>query len=433
MGISGILLLFLLLFLKVPIPLAMIGVGYLGFGAGTSFTAANRVAAGDIYTTFTAYSLSVIPMFVLMGFLGYHSGMGGRLYAFAYKVVGSLPGGLAMASQVACAIFGAICGSSTATTATIASIAIPEMRRYGYSDGLSTACIAAGGALGIMIPPSVVLVLYGVATGQSIAMLFLAGIIPGLLLTMLYMTAIFIITRRDPSLGPPAPGSRFNLKILMGSQAGELWGIIFVFSLSLGGLFAGWFTPTEAGGVGVAGIMLVIMLQKQLTGDLLNKALADTTRTSAMIFLLIAGATTFGRFMTFTRLPLDLAHWTGGLPYPPFVVLLIILLIFLVLGTFIDSLPLMLLSVPIFFPVVVNSLGYDPIWFGVIMVLVVTMGCITPPVGINVFVVKGIAADVPLFVIFRGIWPFLIAVFLCCIILIIFPQLATFLPRTLAN
>lgn len=334
-----------------------------------------------------------------------------------------------MASQVACAIFGAICGSSTATTATIGSIAIPEMRRYGYSTSLATASIAAGGALGIMIPPSVVLVLYGVATEQSIAMLFLAGIIPGLLLTLLYMAVIFIVTLRDPSLGPPAPSSRFDLKKLIGSLGGELWGIIFVFTLSFGGLFAGWFTPTEAGGVGVAGIIFVIWAQKQLTREVLNKALADATRTSAMIFLLIAGATTFGRFITLTRLPLDLAHWTGALPYPPFVVLLIILSIFLALGTFIDSLPLMLLSVPIFFPVVVNTLGYDPIWFGVMMVLVVTMGCITPPVGINVFVVKGIAADVPLFVIFRGIWPFLIAVFICCIILIVFPQLATFLPR----
>jgi tripartite ATP-independent transporter DctM subunit len=433
MGISGILLLFLLFFLKVPIPLAMISVGYLGYGAITSFTAANRIAAGDIFTTFTAYSLSVIPMFVLMGFLGYHSGMGTRLYSFAYKAVGSLPGGLAMASQVACAIFGAICGSSTATTATIGSIAIPEMRRYGYSTSLATASIAAGGALGIMIPPSVILVLYGVATEQSIAMLFLAGIIPGLLLTLLYMSAIFMITLRNPSLGPPAPHSRFNLKILAGSLGGELGGIIFVFTLSLGGLLAGWFTPTEAGGVGVAGIMLVIRAQKQLTMEVLNNALADATRTSAMIFLLIAGAIIFGRFMTLTRLPLDLASWAGALPFPSFVVLLIILLIFLVLGTFIDSLPLMLLTVPIFFPVVVNSLGYDPIWFGVIMVLVVTMGCITPPVGINVFVVKGIAADVPLFVIFRGIWPFLIAVFLCCLILIVFPQLATFLPQMLRN
>ncbi len=431
-GISGVLLLLLLFFIKIPISIAMILVGYLGYGFITSFSAANRIVAGEIYTTFTSYSLSVIPMFVLMGFLGYHAGIGTRLFAFTYKAVGFLPGGLAMASQMACAVFGAICGSSTATTATIGSIAIPEMQRYGYSDKLSTASIAAGGALGIMIPPSVILVLYGVATEQSISKLFLAGIIPGVLLTMLYMAAICLITLRDPSLGPPAPGNRFNLKELFMSLGGGLAGIIAVFTLSLGGLFAGWFTPTEAGGVGVAGILLVIWFQRQLTRDVLNNALADATRTSAMILFLVAGATIFGRFMTITRLPFEMAHWASILPFPSFVVLLIILLVFFFLGTFIDSLPLMLLTVPIFFPVVVNSLGYDPIWFGVVMVLVVTMGCITPPVGINVYVIQGVARDVPLQVIFRGTWPFLIAVFICSILLILFPQLATFLPQILS-
>ncbi len=428
-GIAVILLLLLLFFLKVPISVAMILVGYLGYGASTSFTAANRVVAGEIYTTFTSYSLSVIPMFVLMGFLGYRAGIGARLYSFAYKAVGFLPGGLAMASQVACAVFGAICGSSTATTATIGSIAIPEMKRYGYSEKLATASIAAGGALGIMIPPSVILVLYGVATEQSIASLFLAGIIPGLLLALMYMLAILVITLREPSLGPPASRDYLSLNELSRSLGGGLGEIMAVFLLSLGGLFAGWFTPTEAGGVGVAGILLVILVQKQLTLDVLSNALSDATKPSAMILFLVAGATIFGRFITVTRLPFDLAHWAGALPLPSFAVLLVILCIFLVLGTFIDSMPLMLLTVPIFFPVVVNTLGFDPIWFGVIMVLVVTMGCITPPVGINVYVIKGVAEDVPLHVIFQGVWPFLVAVFLCCVLLIIFPQLALFLPQ----
>lgn len=430
-GILGMLLLFLLFFLNIPISVAMILVGYLGYGFITSFSAANRIVAGEIYTTFTSYSLSVIPMFVLMGFLGYHAGLGTRLYAFTYRVVGFLPGGLAMASQVACAVFGAICGSSTATTATIGAIAIPEMQRYGYSDKLSTASIAAGGALGILIPPSVILVLYGVATEQSISKLFLAGILPGVLLTLLYMAAIYYLTWRDPSLGPPAPGRPLKGKDLLSGLGGGLGGIFAVFCLSLGGLFAGWFTPTEAGGVGVAGMLLVTGLQGQLTGRVLNHALADATRSSVMILFLVAGATVFGRFVTITRFPFALAHWAEALPFPPFVVLLIILLIFFLLGTFIDSLPLMLLTVPIFFPVVVHSLGYDPIWFGVIMVLVVTMGCITPPVGINVYVIKGVASEVPLQVIFGGIWPFLLAVFLCCLLLLVFPQLATFLPQVI--
>jgi len=430
-GILGMLLLFLLFFLNIPISVAMILVGYLGYGFITSFSAANRIVAGEIYTTFTSYSLSVIPMFVLMGFLGYHAGLGTRLYAFTYRVVGFLPGGLAMASQVACAVFGAICGSSTATTATIGSIAIPEMQRYGYSDKLSTASIAAGGALGILIPPSVILVLYGVATEQSISKLFLAGILPGVLLTLLYMGAIYYLTWRDPSLGPPAPGRPLKGKDLLSGLGGGLGGIFAVFCLSLGGLFAGWFTPTEAGGVGVAGMLLVTGLQGQLTGRVLNRALADATRSSVMILFLVAGATIFGRFVTITRFPFALAHWAEALAFPPFVVLLIILLIFFLLGTFIDSLPLMLLTVPIFFPVVVHSLGYDPIWFGVIMVLVVTMGCITPPVGINVYVIKGVATEVPLQVIFGGVWPFLLAVFLCCLLLLVFPQLATFLPQVI--
>lgn len=427
-GIMGIVAFFILLVFKVPIAIAMIMVGFFGYSYIVSFVAAYRVVAADIYTTFSSYSLSVIPMFVLMGFLGYHSGIGTKLYSFAYKALGHRPGGLAMASQVACAIFGAICGSSTATTATIGSIAIPEMKKYNYSASLSTASVAAGGALGIMIPPSVILVLYGIATEQSIARLFLAGILPGILLTLLYISAIMIVTFRNPSLAPPAQGPRPSIKEVLISLRGGLLEVAIVFSISLGGLFAGWFTPSEAGGVGAAGILLVTLVQRSLKWEGLKKSLSDATRTSAMILFLVTGATIFGRFMAITRIPFELASWTGDLPLPSFVVLAIILFIYLILGTFIDSLPLMLLTVPIFYPVVVQTLGYDPIWFGVIMVLVVTMGCITPPVGINVYVVKGVAKDIPLEVIFQGIWPFLIAILVCYALLTIFPQIATFIP-----
>lgn len=432
-GASGIVILFICFLIKIPISIAMIIVGYFGYAHITTLVAANRIVAMDIFTTFTSYSLSVIPMFVLMGFLAYYVGIGSKLYSFAYKVVGRFPGGLAMATQIACAVFGAICGSSTATTATMSSIAIPEMKRYHYSDKLSSSCVAAGGALGIMIPPSVILVLYGIATEQSIGKLFLAGILPGILLTFLYIISIYIITLTNPRLAPAASEKPPTLKeITMFLPRSGLLEVAIIFIISLGGLFAGLFTPTEAGGVGSAGVLLVSFMQKSINWGKLSNALADATRTSAMILFLVAGATIFGRFMAITGIPFALANWTKGLLLPPFAVVAIILLIYLVLGTFIDSLPLMLLTVPIFYPVTVQTLGYDPIWFGVMMVLAVTMGCITPPVGINVYVVKSVAKDIPLVVIFQGIWPFLIALLVCCAILILFPQIALFLPEMLS-
>jgi len=402
-----------------------------GYSSVTSFTAGYRIVSADIYATFSSYSLAVIPMFVWMGFLSYYAGIGTKVYSFAYKIVGHLPGGLAMASQIACAIFGAICGSSTATTATIGLIAYPEMKKYNYNDILASSCIAAGGTLGILIPPSVILVLYGIATGQSIGSLFLAGILPGILLTVLFIITIWVITLRNPSWGPPSPEGKSSLKeIYTNLYTSGLLEVFVVFAITFGGFFAGWFTPTEAGAVGVGGVLLVTLIRKSLTWEVINKSLADTTVTSAMIFLLVAGATIFGRFMAIARIPYELAAWAGALPFEPFIVVAVILFILLILGTFIDSLPLMLLTIPIFYPVVVQNLGYDPIWFGIIMVLVVSMGCITPPVGINVYVIKGVT-NVPLNDIFKGIWGFLIAILVCCALLIVFPQIATFLPSRL--
>lgn len=427
-GILGIISFFILIALRTPIALAMIIVGFLGYSSVTSFTAGYRIVSADIFATFSSYTLAVIPMFVWMGFLGYYTGIGTKLYSFGYKLVGHLPGGLAMASQIACAIFGAICGSSTATTATIGLIAYPEMKKYNYSDILSTSCIAAGGTLGIMIPPSVILVLYGIASGQSIGSLFLAGILPGILLTFLFIITIWVVTLRNPSWGPPSPEGKTSLKEIFAILTSSgLLEVFIVFTITFGGFFAGWFTPTEAGAVGAGGVLVVALLRKILTWEGIKKSLADTTATSAMILLLVAGATIFGRFMAITRIPFELANWAGALPFEPYIVVAIILFILLILGTFIDSLPLMLLTVPIFYPVVVQKLGYDPIWFGIIMVLVVSMGCITPPVGINVYVIRGVT-NVPLNDIFRGTWAFLIAITICCALLIVFPQIATFLP-----
>jgi tripartite ATP-independent transporter DctM subunit len=432
-GIYGVVAFLIMLMVKVPIAIAMAIVGIAGFSFIVTPQAALRVMSADIYSTFASYSLSVIPMFVLMGFLAYHSGIGAKLYEFAYRLIGRMSGGLAMSSQVACAIFGAVCGSSTATAATIGSIAIPEMRKYNYADSLSSASVAAGGALGILIPPSTIFVIYGIATEQSISRLFLAGFIPGILLTLLYILTIWLITLRHPEMGRPSSEPGPTVGEILGMLRGGLLQVIIVFSFSVGGLFGGWFTPTEAGAVGVAGILLVTVISGQMNWEKLNNALAETTRTSAMILFLVAGAVIFTRFMAVSRLPFELSNWVSNLPLPPYLVLIIILLIYFVLGTFIEMIPLILLTIPMFYPVVVGVLGYDPIWFGVIIVMVVAIGVITPPVGINVYVVKGVSKDIPLEVIFRGVWPFIFAAFVGCLLLIAFPQIATFLPDLIMN
>ncbi len=428
-GIAGILAFVALMVLRVPIAVAMAVVGFFGFSYIVSVDAALRVVAKDFFSIFSSYSLSVIPMFVWMGFLAFYAGIGSNLFSFTYKILGRLPGGLAMATQAACAVFGAVCGSSTATAATIGAISLPEMKKYKYDPGLATASVASGGAIGIMIPPSVIFVIYGIATEQSIGRLFMAGFVPGIMLTLAYMAAILAVTVRNPGLGPPAP--RESLKEIQVSFVGGVLDVLIVFVISLGGLFAGLFTPTEAGAVGAACVLLIALARRRLTWETFIRSLADTTRTTAMIMFLIAGATIFGRFIAVSRIPFELANWAGGLPLPPFVVIALILIIYLFLGCFIDAMALILLTVPIFYPVVVVTLDYDPIWFGVMIVMVVAMGVITPPVGMNVYVIKGVAKDVPLEVIFRGIWPFLIAAIICSAIMIAFPQIATFLPDRL--
>jgi tripartite ATP-independent transporter DctM subunit len=295
---------------------------------------------------------------------------------------------------------------------------------------MATASVAAGGVLGVLIPPSVIFIVYGMATEQSVGKLFMAGILPGILLMFLYMAAIYILTLRNPSLGPAGPKSSWGERLE--SLKGGLGEVLFVFAVSIGGLFAGWFTPTEAGAVGSAGVLAVALVERRLSWEGFKKSLYDTTRTSAMIMFMVAGAVMFGRFMAVSRVPFELANWAGALPLPPFAIMAIILFIYLVLGCFIDALALVLLTIPIFYPVAVITLGYDPIWFGVIIVMVVAMGVITPPVGMNVYIIKGVVPDIPLEVIFKGIWPFLIAILVCLAILMIFPQITTYLPSMIS-
>jgi len=430
-GAIGILLFFILIALRMPIAYAMALVGFIGFGYITSASSALTMVAREIFSTFSSYSLSVIAMFCWMGFLAYYSGIGTRLYVFAYKLIGHWSGGLAIATQFACAVFGAICGSNTATAATMGAIALPEMKKYKYDISLATASVAAGGVLGVLIPPSVIFIVYGMATEQSIGKLFIAGILPGILLMVLYQLTISVLTKYKPNIAPPGPKTGWKERAK--SLSGGLGEVLAVFLISMGGLFAGWFTATEAGAVGAAGVMIVALLRKTISWDGFKKSLLDTTRTTAMIMLLIAGSVIFGRFMAISRIPFILATWTVSLDLPSYVVMAIILLIYLILGCFIDALAMILLTIPIFYPIAVDTLGYDPIWFGVVIVLVVAMGVITPPVGMNVYILKGVVPDVPLETIFKGIWPFLAAVIVCLAIIMVFPEIVTFLPNLISG
>jgi len=431
-GIVGIIAFFILLIFRMPVSYAMVIVGFAGFAHLTSPLKAFNVVARDFYSIFSSYSLTVAPMFILMGFIAYYSGIGMGLFNLVNKFVGHLRGGLALSVQAACALFGAVCGSLPATVATMGSIALPEMKKYKYADSLSTASVAAGASLGSLIPPSVLFIIYGIATEQSIGRLFIAGIIPGLLHMSIYMITILLLTTYKPSLAPITP--KASWKERSGAiHDGGLIEVAMVFLLSLGGLFMGWFTPTEAGAVGAFSIFVITFVEKKMDWPKLKLALADTTKLTAMIFLLVAGATVFGRFFAITRIPFELSSWVAGLNMPPFLVMGVVILIYFILGTVIDALALILLTIPIFYPLVVTTLGYDPIWFGVIILLITSMGVMTPPVGLNVYIVKSVSKDVPLETIFKGIWPFVLADVVTITILIAFPVIATILPDLLFN
>lgn len=429
-GLIGMLVMVVLFMLRMPIGLSMFLVGFGGIVYLLSFTAAYSVIAKDVYSTFASYDLTVIPLFMWMGYIAFRSGISGRLFNAAYKLIGHIRGGVAMAVEIASAAFGAICGSTAATCATMGAVALPELKKYNYSPSLATASVAAGGILGIMIPPSTVFMVYGIMTEQSISKLFIAGILPGILLMLLYMGAIAWVTWRDPDAGPAGPKSTLVEKLT--AMLGGVGETLIIFLLVIGGMFAGWFTPTEGAGVGAFGILMVSLIRRQLKWKGFVDSLTDSTMTSAMVFLIIAGAIVFGRFMALSQIPDWLIATINSLQVSRVVVFAIVLLIYLVLGAFIDSLAMMVITLPIFYPLVVTSLGFDSMWFAVQMVLICGMGLLTPPVGMNVYVVSGIAKDVPLTTIFSGIWPFLGAVIICEIILIAFPEIATWLPSLIS-
>jgi C4-dicarboxylate transporter DctM subunit len=423
-GIIGIIALFLFIFSRMPVGFVMAIIGFIGFGTLVSFDASMNLIAKDVYSVFGSYNLTVIPLFVLMGQLAYHSGISKRLFDAAYKFIGHWPGGLAIATIGACAGFAAICGSTNATAATMAAVTLPEMKRYNYKPELATGVVAAGGSLGILIPPSIIFIVYGILTEQSVGKLFVAGVLPGILLTALFVVTILIWTSLRPELGPRGPKATFREK--MESLSGLVETLI-LFIIIMGGLFVGFFTPTEAGAVGAFGTLIVALARRNLSWKGFITSLFETTRLSCMILVIVAGATIFGHFLAVSRIPFDIANWISTFDLPDFVIMLFIIFIYLIGGCFIDSLALIMLTVPIFYPVI-TSLGYDPIWFGVVIVLITKIGVITPTMGINVYVVSGVARDVPLETIFKGVLPLLLALVIGTLLLIPFPQIALYLP-----
>jgi len=423
-GIIGIIALFLFIFSRMPVGFVMAIIGFIGFGYLVSFNASLNLIAKDVFSVFSSYNLTVIPLFVLMGQLAYHAGISARLFDAAYKFMGHLPGGLAIATIGACAAFSAICGSTNATAATMAAATLPEMKRYDYKPGIATGVVAAGGSLGILIPPSIIFIVYGILTEQSIGKLFIAGVLPGLLMTGLFVLTIVIWTTIDPSQAPRGPKASFSDRIHSLSGLVET---LILFLLVMGGLFVGFFTPTEAGAIGASGTLVVAIVRRNLTWKGFVLSLFETTRMSCMILVIVAGATIFGHFLAVSTIPFEIATWITGFDLPPAAIISMIILLFFIGGCVIDALALIMLTVPIFFPVVIH-LGYDPLWFGVVIVLITQIGVITPPVGINVYIVSGVARDVPLEVIFRGVTPLLIALIIGIFLLIPFPQIALFLP-----
>jgi tripartite ATP-independent transporter DctM subunit len=420
----GIVVFIVLLALGMQIGIALTLVGFVGYIVCRNFDAAIGILKTQPYSTAASFSLSVIPLFVLMGQLAYYSGISGELYDACYKWLGRFRGGLGVSTLVACAFFSAICGSATATTATMGTVCLPEMSKYNYKKTLSTGLISAGGTMGILIPPSVGFIIYGTISGESIGAMFAAGVLPGIMLTVLFIGAVALITARDPKAGPA--GEHFNLKERIVALKGII-AFLILFILVLGGIFGGFITPSEGGAIGAFGSLVFLIIRRKANFRNIVLALSDSIKTTAMIFTIMIGAYIFGVFLTVSRMPTRLAGWAVEMNVPPFAVLLMLLLIFIVLGCFIDALPLTIILVPIFLPLI-REMGLNGIWFGVLMVFCMQIGLVTPPVGMCCYVMAGVAKDVPLQAIFKGALPFLLTLVVGMVLVMIFPGLATFLP-----
>jgi tripartite ATP-independent transporter DctM subunit len=423
-GILGLLFFFLLLTVEMPIAMAMLITGFGGIALLNGPSAALSTLSGEAFEIATYLELSVIPLFVFMGNLAGLSGMSRDLYKAAHAWTGHRRGGLAATTIIGCAGFAALSGSSFASAVTMGRVALPEMKRYRYADSLATGCVAAGGTLGFLIPPSSGFVIYAILTEQSIGKLFVAGILPGLLLTALFLLAIAIMTRLWPQIAPAAAPMDWAARWRHTRRAGSFATIV---ALTIGGIYAGIITPVEAAGVGAFLTLVVALARGTLTRQAFAEVILHTLRTTALTFMILMGAHVFIPFMALSQIPDTLARALTTLPLGSTGILVVILAVYILLGTFLEGIAMLVLTLPVFFPVILE-LGYSPIWFGVLVVIVLEMGLISPPVGVNVFVVKGVAPGVPVATIFRGIWPFWLAMLVCMGLLVGFPQIALFLP-----
>ncbi len=428
-ALIGFAVLMILILLRMPIAFAMGVVGFFGYAAlgDWNFNGALTVSAKRLIDTAQDYGLSVIPMFILMGNLITRAGLSQELYRACYAFLGHYRGGLAMATVAACGGFSAISGSSLATSATMAKVAMPSMRKYGYSDGLAAASIAAGGTLGILIPPSVILIIYGVLTEQSIRDLFAAGFIPGLLGIGMYLLATRYVVWRNPNAGPK--GEKMS-KEEKRSALKSVTGILGLFALVMGGIYLGVFTPTEAAGIGAGGAFTIALFRKSLTPSILKDILVDTARTSTMLFGVIIGALIYSNFINRTGLPNELVDWMSTFGAEPILVILAIMGIYILLGTVFESLSMLLLTVPVFYPLVA-SLGFDLVWFGIVVVVVTEISLITPPVGLNIFVLSSVVKDIKTSTIFKGVTPYWCADIVRLLLLLLIPPLSLWLPSVL--
>jgi C4-dicarboxylate transporter DctM subunit len=428
-ALLGFLAVFALAFLRIPLAVAMSVVGLVGLGLLRGWQPAYASTSQVIFETGFHYVLSVIPLFVLMGNFVARAGMAKELFTAANAFVGHRRGGLAMASIIASGGFGSICGSSIATAATMTRVAYPEMTAHGYKPTLATGAIASGGTLGILIPPSTVLVIYGIITETDIGKLFVAGILPGVVAIACLCLAVVFVTWRDPSAGPPA--KRFSWRERLAALRG-IWGVALLFALVIGGIYGGVFTATEGAGVGAAGAFLFALLRGTLSLRVLLDILIESTRTTAMLFMILIGAMIFTNFINFTSMPAELRDYVLQFSPTPLMVIVMMMGIYLVLGMVMEELAIVLLTIPVFFPIVVG-LGFDPVWFGILIVTVVEIGMISPPVGLNLFVINSLLPNVNLGVLYRGVWPFVAADVVRLGILIAFPIIALWLPGMMAR
>jgi tripartite ATP-independent transporter DctM subunit len=425
-GIAGLAAVILLFLTGIELSFAMAVIGFLGFSCVVSLESALNLLARDIFDAFTSYNLTVVPLFIFMGQIAFNAGIARRLYDSAFKFIGHIPGGLAMATVGGATAFKAICGSSPATAATFASVAIPEMDKYGYSKKLSTGIVASVGTLGGLIPPSVVLIIFGLITEQSIGRLFLGGLIPGLIIAFFFVVIIYGWCRINPDLGPKGARSTWNERL---SSLPELLWVSIIFLVVVGGLMKGFFTPTEAGSVGTFAVLVLSIAKRDIDFTGFVKSIRESLRTACMVLTLVACSNILGHFLAVTKIPMLASDWVASLPLNRYLIIVLIILIYQLGGSFIEDFAFLILATPIFYPAVLK-LGFDPLWFGILIAINLGIGVLIPPMALNVFIVRNIT-KVPFGVIYRGSLPFLLSLIVCAALLFIFPEIATFVPNLL--